>query len=55
MTRRPGREPCRSRTLSRRPGQPGVDWFVAEQDEPDDVLHDIKLAFEYLEGLALVH
>ena len=29
-----------------------VDWFVVEQDEPDDALHDIRRAFEYLDGLA---
>ena len=30
----------------------GVDWFVVEQDEPDDPLDDIKRAFAYLDGLA---
>ena len=30
----------------------GVDWFVIEQDEPDDVLGDIKRALTYLDGLA---
>jgi sugar phosphate isomerase/epimerase len=30
----------------------GVDWFVAEQDEPADPLDDIKRAFGYLDGLA---
>ena len=30
----------------------GVDWYVVEQDEPDDVLVDIELAFTYLDGLA---
>ena len=30
----------------------GVDWFVVEQDEPDDALDDIERAFRYLDGLA---
>jgi sugar phosphate isomerase/epimerase len=30
----------------------GVEWFVVEQDEPDDELRDIKRAFSYLDGLA---
>ncbi len=29
-----------------------VDWYVVEQDEPDDVLDDIGRAFRYLDGLA---
>jgi sugar phosphate isomerase/epimerase len=30
----------------------GVDWFVVEQDEPDDALEDVTRALEYLEGLS---
>ena len=30
----------------------GVDWYIVEQDEPDDPLADIERAFSYLEGLA---
>ena len=30
----------------------GVEWFVAEQDEPADALDDIGRAFSYLDGLA---
>lgn len=30
----------------------GVEWFVAEQDEPVDALDDIGRAFKYLDGLA---
>jgi len=30
----------------------GVDWFIVEQDEPDDPLADIGRAFSYLESLA---
>ncbi len=30
----------------------GVDWFIVEQDEPDDALHDIERAFAYLDSLA---
>ena len=30
----------------------GVEWFVAEQDEPGDALADIGSAFRYLAGLA---
>ena len=30
----------------------GVDWYVVEQDEPDDALDDIARAFRYLAGLA---
>jgi len=30
----------------------GVEWFVAEQDEPVDALDDIVRAFRYLDGLA---
>jgi sugar phosphate isomerase/epimerase len=30
----------------------GVDWYVVEQDEPDDALDDIERAFRYLDGLA---
>ena len=30
----------------------GVEWFVAEQDEPGDALADIGSAFRYLDGLA---
>ena len=30
----------------------GVEWFVAEQDEPGDALADIERAFTYLAGLA---
>jgi sugar phosphate isomerase/epimerase len=30
----------------------GVDWFIVEQDEPDDALDDVSRALEYLEGLA---
>ena len=30
----------------------GVEWFVVEQDEPDDPVHDIKRAYEYLDSLA---
>jgi sugar phosphate isomerase/epimerase len=30
----------------------GVDWFVVEQDEPDEALHDVEQAFEYLDSLA---
>ena len=30
----------------------GVEWFVVEQDEPDDELRDIERAFSYLDGLA---
>ena len=30
----------------------GVEWFVVEQDEPDDAIDDIERAFSYLDGLA---
>lgn len=30
----------------------GVDWYVVEQDEPDDALDDIGRAFRYLADLA---
>ena len=30
----------------------GVEWYVAEEDEPDDALADIGRAFTYLTGLA---
>jgi sugar phosphate isomerase/epimerase len=30
----------------------GVEWFVVEQDEPADALHDIERAFRYLDSLA---
>lgn len=30
----------------------GVEWFVAEQDEPGDALVDISRAYRYLHGLA---
>jgi hypothetical protein len=30
----------------------GVEWYVAEQDEPGDVLADIAVARRYLAGLA---
>ncbi len=32
----------------------GVEWYVVEQDEPDDVLADIGRAFRYLDGLARI-
>jgi sugar phosphate isomerase/epimerase len=31
----------------------GVEWYIAEQDEPRDPLHDIARAFGYLESLAI--
>jgi sugar phosphate isomerase/epimerase len=30
----------------------GVEWYVAEQDEPHDPLNDVARAFRYLESLA---
>ena len=30
----------------------GVDWFVVEQDEPEDALEDVARALQYLGGLA---
>ena len=31
----------------------GVEWYIAEQDEPRDPLHDVARAFRYLESLAV--
>jgi sugar phosphate isomerase/epimerase len=31
----------------------GVEWYIAEQDEPGDPLQDIARAFRYLESLAV--
>jgi sugar phosphate isomerase/epimerase len=31
----------------------GVEWYIAEQDEPRDPLNDIARAFHYLESLAV--
>ena len=31
----------------------GVEWYIAEQDEPRDPLNDIARAFRYLESLAV--
>lgn len=30
----------------------GVEWYIAEQDEPRDPLQDVARAFRYLDGLA---
>jgi sugar phosphate isomerase/epimerase len=30
----------------------GVEWYIAEQDEPGDALADIGRAFRYLSSLA---
>ena len=31
----------------------GVEWYIAEQDEPRDPIHDIARAYRYLESLAV--
>jgi sugar phosphate isomerase/epimerase len=31
----------------------GVEWYIAEQDEPHDPLYDIVRAYRYLESLAI--
>ena len=30
----------------------GVEWYVAEQDQPADALADIRTAFQFLRSLA---
>jgi sugar phosphate isomerase/epimerase len=30
----------------------GVEWYIAEQDNPRDALEDVRISFRYLQGLA---
>jgi sugar phosphate isomerase/epimerase len=30
----------------------GVEWYIVEQDDPDDALVDIATGLRYLEGLS---
>ena len=31
----------------------GVEWFIAEQDNPRDALEDVKTSLQYLRSLAI--
>jgi sugar phosphate isomerase/epimerase len=30
----------------------GVEWYVAEQDNPRDAVEDVRISLQYLRGLA---